>query len=136
MARLFATLLAIALPVVAQLQRSKEPQRQQQRESELKEEDTSLTKETEYAFNPLQAAQEMKVGDFYWKKGSHKAAAGRYEEATRWNPMLPDAWRKLGEAREKLKDIKGARAAYKKYLDLAPDGDDAASVKKKLDRLS
>lgn len=104
------------------------------RESELKEEDESLTTPTEYVFNPIQAIEELKVGDFYWKKGSHNAAALRYREATRWNPGLGDAWLKLGEAREKLKDIDAAREAYAKYLEIEPDGKKSASIRRKLER--
>lgn len=125
-----------SLTLNAQVRERPPQQPQQQRESELKEEDTALTTEKQYVFNPVQAAQELKVGDFYWKKGSHKAAALRYEEATRWNPMLPDAWRKLGEAREKLKDKKGAATAYEKFLELAPDANDAKDIRKKLEKLS
>ena len=43
-----------------------------------------LHREPEYTFNPLQAEKEMKVGDFYFRKKSYKAAAGRYEEAIKW----------------------------------------------------
>lgn len=104
------------------------------RESELKEEDESLTTPSEYVFNPIQAVQEIKVGNFYWKKGSHKAAALRYAEATKWNPGMGEAWLKLGEAREKLKEIDEAREAYAKYLELEPEGKKAESVKKKVER--
>lgn len=129
----------MACGLLAQAQQPKQdekPQPAPQRESELKEEDAGVSVDREYVFNPVQAAQELKVGDFYSKKGSHKAAAGRYEEATKWNPMLSDAWRKLGEAREKLKDTKGAAEAFKKYLELAPDSPDAKDIRKKLDKLS
>lgn len=134
MARRLAALLLLALPVLAQQRPEKPPE--PQRESELKDEDTTLTAPTEYVFNPLQASKELKIGDFYTKKGSHKAAAGRYLEATRWNPSLAEAWRKLGEAREKLNDKKGAAEAYKKFLDLAPDDASASDIRKRLHKLS
>jgi Flp pilus assembly protein TadD len=95
------------------------------------EEDAGLAVK-EYSFNPLQAAREMKVGHFYAKKGSWRAAATRFEEATKWEPGNVEAWLKLGEMREKLKDDKGAREAYSKYLDLAPDAKNAAALKKKV----
>lgn len=132
-ARLLAALLLLALPALSQ---QSPPQPAPQRESELKDEDATLTNPTEYVFNPLQASKELKVGDFYWKKGSHKAAAGRYLEATRWNPAFAEAWRKLGEAREKLKDRKGAVEAYKKFLELAPEDSAAGSVRQRLHKLS
>ena len=102
-------------------------------EQEPPEEDESL-KPTEYTFNPLQAEKELRVGNFYFKKGSYKAAARRYREATRWDPTSADAFRRLGQAEEKQKDDKAAREAYAKYLELAPDAKDAAAIRKKIER--
>ena len=33
-------------------------------------------------FNPLQSKKEATVGEFYFKKGDYRAAAGRFSEAT------------------------------------------------------
>jgi tetratricopeptide (TPR) repeat protein len=95
------------------------------------EEDESL-KPKEYSFNPLEAERDFKIGNYYFKKGDYKASASRFREATRWNPAYAEAFLKLGESAEKLKDKAAAREAYEKYLKLAPDGKQAASVKKKL----
>lgn len=100
-------------------------------QQEPPEEDKSIVHK-EYAFNPVQAAKEIKTGEFYTKKGNWKAAAARFEEATKWNPGLGEAWLKLAEAREKLKDAKGAREAYAKYLEVEPDAKNASHVRKKL----
>ena len=102
-------------------------------EQEPPEEDESL-KPKEYTFNPLQAGQDMKIGAFYYKKGNYKAAARRFTEATRWDPTSPEAYFRLAEAEEKLRDRKAARAAYAKYLELAPDGKEAEAVKKRMAR--
>src|SRR3954447_19381897 len=75
------------------------------------EEDKSIAVK-EYAFNPLQAQKEIRTGNYYFKKGSFRAAAGRFEEATRWNDGDPEAWMRLGEAEEKLKDRQAAFKAY------------------------
>lgn len=96
------------------------------------EEDASLTRPTEYTLNPLQAERELRTGDYYRKKGSWKAAALRYHEATLWNPMLAEAWLKLGEARERIKEAAAARAAYAKFLELSPDAKNADEIRKKL----
>jgi tetratricopeptide (TPR) repeat protein len=96
------------------------------------EEDESVAVE-QYSFNPLQAEKEMKVGSFYFKKGSYKAAARRFREASKWNPALTDAWLRLGEAEEKLNDSKAAREAYSKFLELAPNDKRAPEIKKKID---
>lgn len=101
---------------------------------DLKEEDTTLTNK-EYVFNPLQASNEVKVGKFYMKRGSFKAAAGRFEEALAWNPQDVEACTLLGEAREKLKDTKAARAAYEKCLGLGPDDKTAEELKRRIKKL-
>jgi tetratricopeptide (TPR) repeat protein len=102
-----------------------------QKPVEPPEEDES-SKPREYGFNPLQAASDVKVGLYYFKKGSFKAAAKRFDEATKWNPSLAEAFLYLGETREKMKDKAGAKEAYAKYLDLAPDAKNAAAIKKKV----
>ena len=91
--------------------------------------------EPEYTFNPIQAQKEVKVGDFYLKKKSYRAAAGRYERATKWQPDLAEAYYKLGEVREKLDQFEEARAAFQKYLELSPPPRRAEEVKKKIAQL-
>lgn len=108
------------------------PAQQPPSAADLKEEDAGVTVEKDYAFNPLQAEKELRVGDYYTKKGSHKAAAGRYLEAVKWNPTLVEGWRKLAQARERMNDQKSASEAWKKYLELAPDAKDAKQIRKKL----
>jgi tetratricopeptide (TPR) repeat protein len=100
-------------------------------EEEPPEEDASL-KPKEYSFNPLQASKEVRIGEYYFKKKSYRAAANRFREATHWNPSFPDAFLRLAETEEKLKDQKAAREAYAKYLELNPTAKDAESIKKKL----
>ena len=72
------------------------------------------------------------MGLYYLKKGTFKAAARRFEEATKWNPGFADAYARLGDAYLKLKDEKEAHEAYKKFLELQPDGKEAAAIRKKL----
>jgi tetratricopeptide (TPR) repeat protein len=103
----------------------------QQQEQEPPEEDESLAPKT-YSFNPLEAEKDLKVGLYYFKKGNYKAAASRFREATLWNPTFAEAFLRLGEGEEKLKDKKAAEDAYSKYLALSPDGKEADAVKKKL----
>ncbi len=121
-----ATLLACACLGAAQ-----EPKKEPPPAQEPPEEDESLVTK-EYSFNPLQASKEIRTGLFYFKRGSYKAAAARFEEATRWDPGSAEAYLRLGETREKLKDHKAARAAFTKYLELAPDAKNAAVIRKKL----
>lgn len=89
----------------------------------------------QYSFNPLQSKKEVTVGEFYFKKGDYKAAAGRFLEATKWNDGNAEAWLRLGETDEKSKALKSARDAYQKYLQLSPDGKKASEVRQKLEKL-
>jgi tetratricopeptide (TPR) repeat protein len=98
------------------------------------EEDTSLAVK-EYSFNPLQAEKELQIGNFYFKTGKYRSAAMRFAEATKWNEGYSDAWLRLGETEEKLKDPKAAKEAYSKYLELAADAKNAAEIRKKLQKL-
>ena len=98
------------------------------------EEDTSLAVK-EYSFNPLQAEKELQIGNFYFKTGKYRSAAMRFTEATKWNEGYSDAWLRLGETAEKLKDPKAAKEAYSKYLELAADAKNAAEIRKKLQKL-
>ena len=74
------------------------------------EEDKSIAVPV-YGFNPLQAQKEIRTGNYYFKKGSYRAAAGRFEEATKWNSGEPEAWLRLGEAAEKQNDVAAMRKA-------------------------
>ena len=100
------------------------------------EEDESLITSKDYTFNPLQARKEFNTGNFYFKKGKHKAAANRFEEATKWDPGFAEAYLRLGEAREKRKEPVLAREAYSKYLELAPDAKNATDIKRRVARLT
>jgi len=102
--------------------------------AEPEEEDVTARPRT-YEFNPIQAENEIKIGRFYMRRGRWKAAAGRFEEAARWNPQAAEAYLLLGQAREKLKDTAAAREAYQKFLELSPDSKDAASVRRRLEKL-
>jgi tetratricopeptide (TPR) repeat protein len=104
---------------------------QQDQEQEPPEEDDSLAPKT-YSFNPLEAEKDLKVGNYYFKKGNYKAAMSRFREATLWNPTYAEAFLRLGESEEKLKDKKAAHDAYEKYVALAPGDKQAEAVKKKL----
>ena len=128
MKRLLIFALLFSCPEWGQL---KPRQQQQQKEQEPPEEDESVAPKV-YEFNPLQATKEVEIGNYYFKKKNYRAAAKRFGEATKWNPTLADAFLRLGETDEKLKDKASAQQAYAKYLELQPDAKNAAEIKKKL----
>jgi len=97
------------------------------------EEDESVATK-QYSFNPLEAQKDLQVGNYYFRKGDYKAAMSRFHEATLWNPTFAEAFLRLGESEDKLKNKQAAEQAYNKFLELSPTGKEAASVKKKLAR--
>jgi tetratricopeptide (TPR) repeat protein len=100
------------------------------------EDETFAEPREEYGFNPLQAEKEYKVGRFYEKKGSYRAAAMRFEEALKWNEAFPEAWWRLAEAREELRQFGAARKAYQKFLEFADEDDgDRKKAQEKLKKL-
>ena len=107
--------------------------RAQQAPPEPPEEDESLAPKV-YALNPVQAKKEISAGDTYFKKSNYSAAANRYLEATRWDPGSAEAFLKLGEAREKLRQYGPARQAYLKYIELIEDPKEKDAVHKKMDK--
>ena len=117
-----------------ELKRERKPPATSDKEEIPPEEDTSLAKE-DFSFNPLQALKEIDAGNFYFRKGSFLAAANRYRNATKCNEGNAEAWLKLGEASEKLKDRKAAREAYAKYLEVDPDAKNAVEIRKKIGKL-
>jgi len=125
---------ASALVVADDLKRERPQPPVSTKEEVPPEEDESLTTK-EYTFNPLQAQKEVRVGEYYFKKGSYRAAAGRFREATKWNAGYAEAWLRLGETAEKQRDTQTVKEAFAKYLELAPDAKDAAEIRKKLDKL-
>jgi tetratricopeptide (TPR) repeat protein len=119
-------------------EQKKEPAKQEQGKPEEEppppDEDAAASAKV-YSFNPLQAQKEMRTAEFYFKKGSYRAAATRFREATRWNPTFAPAWLRLGDTAEKQNDPKTIAEAYSKYLELQPDAKNAAEIKKKLDKI-
>jgi tetratricopeptide (TPR) repeat protein len=102
------------------------------------EEDASVAPKV-YPFNPLESERNIKVGNFYMRQRTlrgYRAAVGRFEDATKYNPNSAEAFFRLGEAQEKLKNKDQARAAFEKVVRLAPESKLAREAKKKLDSKS
>jgi tetratricopeptide (TPR) repeat protein len=143
MSRWIVALVAVAGMAAAQEQPKEPPKKLETqrnkpapgaKEEVPPEEDKDLTT-TEYSFNPLQSAKDVSVGNQAFKNGKYRAAAMRYTSATKWNDGNAEAWLRLGEASERLRDKQRAKEAYQKYLELASDAKNAAEIKKKLEKL-
>lgn len=100
-------------------------------EAEPPEEDESVAPE-KFVLNPLESDRNVKVGNYYWHKGKYRAALERYERATKFNPSSAEAFFKVGEAEEKLKNPDAAKIAFARVLQIAPDSKLAHEAKKKL----
>jgi tetratricopeptide (TPR) repeat protein len=117
-----------------ELQKQRPQQKTSDKDAVPPEEDTSIGATT-YSFNPLQAKKDVEIGNEYAKKHSYRAAANRFLSATKYNDGDAEAWLRLGEMDEKLRDKPGAHEAYSKYLELAADAKNAAEIKKRMDKL-
>jgi tetratricopeptide (TPR) repeat protein len=95
------------------------------------EEDESVAPET-FPLDPLESERNIKVGNYYWHKGNYRAALQRYERAAKYNPSSADAFFKVGEAEEKLKNKQAAKAAFQRVIQISPDSKTAHEAKKKL----
>jgi tetratricopeptide (TPR) repeat protein len=83
-------------------------------------------------FDPLHAEKSIDIGTFYMKRGNYDAAIDRFEEATRFQPLLAKPWRLLGEAYEKKHENSKAVECYRKYLEIFPGAEDAAKLTKRI----
>ena len=142
---MLAVLVVGAVTASAQQTPEKPPQKQLEKDRQKKapagakeeippEEDAAVANQ-EYSFNPLQSTKDVSVGNQYYKNHKYRAAEMRYTSATKWNDGNAEAWLRLGEVAERLKDTDKAKEAYQKYLELASDAKNAAEIKKKLEKL-
>ena len=116
------------------LERQRQPEKTSDKDTAPPEEDTTVGAPG-YSFNPLQAKKDIDAGNFYAKKHDFRAAANRFISATKYNDGDAEAWLRLGETEERLKDKQAARDAYQKYLDVASDSKIAPEIRKRLEKL-
>ncbi len=95
------------------------------------EEDESVAPE-KFALDPLESDRNVRVGNYYWHKGKYRAALGRYERAAKYNPNSAEAFFKVGEAEEKLKNRDAAAIAFQRVIRIDPESKLAHEAKKKL----
>lgn len=86
-------------------------------------------------YNPLLAGQNLKIGNFYFKKGNYDAAIPRFQDAIEYQPSLVAAYDALGRAYEKKGDKAKAVAVYNDFLTKYPDASKASDFKSRAARL-
>lgn len=127
--------LLCGLALLAQEDREGFAERSSEHEGLVDEDEEYAPREQVYAFNPVQARNEVKVGIYYAKKGNHRAAVGRFLAATKWDATSGEAYWRLGMARQELGQDEGAAEAFGRYLDLEPQGKRARQARKRLAKL-
>ncbi len=86
-------------------------------------------------WDPRRAEKDIEVGQHYMKRGDFDAAIDRFEDAILAKPGYAVPFRYLGEAQEKKGLKKKALKSYQRYLDLFPRAEDAAKIRKKIEKL-
>jgi serine/threonine protein kinase len=64
--------------------------------------------------------------------GDMKTALAQFKRAIAANPNLAIAWRGVGMVHERLGDPRAANTAFQRYLQLAPNASDAATIRGKI----
>ena len=85
-------------------------------------------------WDPLRAEKDIEVGEHYMHKGDYDAAIDRFQDAIEAKPGNAIPFRYLGEAQEKKGLKKQAIKSYQRYLDLYPHAEEAAKIKKKIEK--
>ena len=86
-------------------------------------------------YNPYLAEKNLEVGEFYLKKKNYDAAIERLLDSVRYKPNYAKPHRLLGVAYEKKGEYGEAIKYYEKYLEILPSADDAAKIRKDIEKL-
>ena len=95
-----------------------------------------LPPESDPAWDPFHAQQDIDVGMFYLHKGDVDAAISRFEDAVRLRANFAKPRLLLAECYEKKDDPSEAVRYYKEYLQVLPNAPDAKKIREKIDKLS
>jgi len=101
--------------------------------AEGKEEETNVEELKEY--DPILASQNLKVGNYYFKKKNYDAAIQRYLDAIASQPDLIDAYAALARAYEKNGNLSKAIQAFKEFIQKNPDSPKVADFKSEAEKL-
>lgn len=96
-------------------------------------ENAEVDKPKEY--NPLAAAQDVKIGNFYLKQKNYVAAIQRYIEAIGYQPNLIEAYEALARAYEKNGEKAKAAETYRSFILKYPDLPKSSEFRARLAKL-
>ncbi len=89
-----------------------------------------------HPWNPMKAAKDIEVGDYYFKRKNYKGAVERYKDALYYKDGDAVASFRLAVCQEKLGDKTEARKYYEQYLKILPQGPFAKDAHASLNRLA
>ena len=96
---------------------------------------TAVTGLAESNYDPIAAAEDADVGDYYFKDKNYRGALMRYLSAIEKKPGDAAIHLRIGRAFEKLGDNERAYLAYDSTVKLDPAGKSAAEAKQGMERL-
>jgi tetratricopeptide (TPR) repeat protein len=89
-----------------------------------------------HPWNPMKAAKDIDIGNFYFNRKNYRAALDRYKEALYYKDGDAVASFRLAVCQEKLGDKAEAKKYYEQYLKILPEGPLAKDAHASLDRLA
>jgi len=89
-----------------------------------------------HPWNPHKAAQDIEVGDFYFKRKNYRAALARYQDALVWKNNDAMANFRMAQCFEKLNHPAQAASRYEEYLKILPHGPLSEEAHKALEKLN
>jgi outer membrane protein assembly factor BamD (BamD/ComL family) len=132
-AKLFMVLLLAPFLPAAQPEGSRKPVLIQDTDVAEAKEDAEAAKVKEP--NPELSAQNLKIGDFYFKRKNYRAAIERYLEAVEYQQDSIPACEALAKAYEKTGEISKAIKILKNLLEKNPESSKSPEIRNKLSQL-
>jgi hypothetical protein len=87
-------------------------------------------------YDPVGAAHNVEVGDYYFADKNYRGALMRYRDAVEQKPGDAAIHLRIGRAYEKLKESERAYLAYDAAVKLDPEGNSSAEAKSGVERLA
>ncbi|MGH9342038.1 MAG: tetratricopeptide repeat protein [Acidobacteriota bacterium] len=76
--------------------------------------------------DPEQARENVKVGDFYFKRDNYRAAEHRYRDAVKYAPRWAEPYEKLIHALEKQNELEKAIEVCQLFADNNPSAEEVS----------
>jgi|GEM_PF-2256219 len=87
------------------------------------------------SYDPVSAARNVDVGDYYFRQKSYRGALNRYADAAKAKPGDAAIYLRMGRGWEKLGNPERAYLHYDAVLQLEPEGKSAAEAREAMARL-